>query len=31
MVVETTDRLADLGAPDDCIHTEGWEDGAVEE
>lgn len=31
MVVDTTDDLADLGAPDDRIHTEGWEGGAVEE
>ena len=31
MVVETTEELAALGAPDDRVFTEGWEDGAVEE
>jgi Flavodoxin reductases (ferredoxin-NADPH reductases) family 1 len=31
MVVQTKDRLAALGAPDTRIHTEGWEDGAVED
>ncbi|WP_254537084.1 ferredoxin--NADP reductase [Halomarina litorea] len=30
MVVETAKELSDLGAPDDRVHTEGWEDGAVE-
>lgn len=29
MVVQTKDRLAELGAPDERIHSEGWEDGAV--
>ncbi|MFC7156379.1 ferredoxin--NADP reductase [Halomarina halobia] len=29
MVVETTERLAALGAPDDRVFTEGWEEGAV--
>ncbi len=31
MVVETKGLLFDLGAPDDHIFTEGWEEGAVEE
>jgi ferredoxin-NADP reductase len=31
MVVDTKETLADLGAPDDRVFTEGWEDGAVEE
>ncbi len=31
MVVETKGLLSDLGAPDDHIFTEGWEEGAVEE
>lgn len=31
MVVDTTDRLAELGVPDERIHSEGWEDGAVED
>lgn len=30
MVVDTKEELADLGAPDDRVHTEGWEDGAVD-
>lgn len=29
MVVATKDRLADLGAPDERIHSEGWEDSVV--
>ncbi|WP_408957597.1 ferredoxin--NADP reductase [Natrinema sp. 74] len=29
MVVETTDRLRELGAPDERIHSEGWESDAV--
>lgn len=29
MVVQTKDRLAELGAPDERIHSEGWEDGVV--
>jgi ferredoxin-NADP reductase len=29
MVVETKEVLADLGAPDERVHSEGWEDGAV--
>jgi ferredoxin-NADP reductase len=29
MVVETKDRLRDLGAPEARIHSEGWEDGVV--
>ncbi|MEE6208906.1 FAD-binding oxidoreductase [Salarchaeum sp. III] len=29
MVVQTKDRLRELGAPDDRIHSEGWEDDAV--
>ena len=31
MVVETTDRLSELGAPEARIHSEGWESGAVKE
>lgn len=31
MVVETTDVLADHGAADDHIFTEGWEEGAIAE
>lgn len=31
MVVETTATLAELGTPPERIHTEGWEDGAVED
>jgi NAD(P)H-flavin reductase len=31
MVVDTRERLRDLGAPDERIHSEGWEDGAVDE
>lgn len=31
MVVQTKARLAELGAPDARVHTEGWEDGAVED
>jgi ferredoxin-NADP reductase len=31
MVVDTKERLRDLGAPDERIHSEGWEDGAVDE
>jgi ferredoxin-NADP reductase len=29
MVVQTKDRLSDLGTPDERIHSEGWEDSAV--
>ena len=29
MVVQTKERLAELGAPDERIHSEGWEDSAV--
>ncbi len=29
MVVETTDRLRELGTPDERIHSEGWESDAV--
>ncbi|WP_226042911.1 hypothetical protein [Natrinema sp. DC36] len=29
MVVETKDELRDIGAPEDRIHSEGWEDDAV--
>ncbi|MFC6836699.1 ferredoxin--NADP reductase [Halomarina ordinaria] len=29
MVVDTRERLADLGAPDERVYTEGWEEGAV--
>ncbi|MDS0475541.1 NADH-cytochrome b5 reductase [Natrinema sp. 1APR25-10V2] len=31
MVVETTDRLRELGAPEERIHSEGWESDAVDE
>ncbi|MFD1512688.1 ferredoxin--NADP reductase [Halomarina rubra] len=31
MVVDTTEELAALDAPDERVFTEGWEDGAVEE
>ncbi len=31
MVVDTKDRLDDLGVPDDRVFSEGWEDGEVEE
>jgi hypothetical protein len=31
MVVETKAVLRDLGASDERIFTEGWEDGAVDE
>ncbi|MDS0281387.1 ferredoxin--NADP reductase [Haloarcula onubensis] len=31
MVVDTTDRLAELGAPDERVHSEGWEQDAVGE
>ncbi len=31
MVVETKDELRDLGAPEERIHSEGWEDDAVTE
>ncbi len=31
MVVEAKGLLSDLGAPDDHVFTEGWEEGAVEE
>lgn len=31
MVVETQAVLRELGAPDDHVFTEGWEEGAVEE
>ena len=29
MVVQTKERLAELGAPDERVHSEGWEDSAV--
>ncbi len=29
MVVQTKERLSELGAPDKRIHSEGWEDGVV--
>jgi len=29
MVVDTTERLADLGAPDERVHSEGWETTVV--
>ena len=29
MVVDTKERLRELGAPDERIHSEGWEEGAV--
>ncbi len=29
MVVETTERLRDLGTPEERIHSEGWENDAV--
>ncbi|MEZ3143838.1 ferredoxin--NADP reductase [Halobaculum sp. MBLA0143] len=29
MVVQTKHRLAELGAPEERIHSEGWEDGVV--
>lgn len=31
MVVDTKARLQELGTPDERIHSEGWEDGAVSE
>jgi ferredoxin-NADP reductase len=31
MVVDTKERLRELGAPDDRIHSEGWEGDAVDE
>ena len=31
MVVDTTAMLRDLGASEDHIFAEGWEEGAVEE
>lgn len=31
MVVQTGERLAELGAPDERVHTEGWEDGVVDD
>ena len=31
MVVDTKDRLRELGTPAERIHSEGWEEGAVEE
>jgi len=30
MVVQTKDRLRELDVPDDRIHSEGWEEGAVD-
>jgi len=30
MVVQTKARLSELGAPEERIHSEGWEDGAVD-
>ena len=30
MVVDTKDRLDELGVPDDRVFSEGWEDGEVE-
>jgi len=29
MVVQTKERLRELGAPDERVHSEGWEDGVV--
>lgn len=31
MVVQTKDRLAELGAPEERVHSEGWEDSVVDE
>ena len=31
MVVDTQSELRDLGAPEERIHSEGWEEGAVED
>jgi len=31
MVVQTKERLTELGAPDDRIHSEGWEDSVVDD
>lgn len=31
MVVDTKDRLAEAGVPDERVFTEGWEQGAVDE
>ena len=31
MVVQTKDRLRELGAPDERIHSEGWEESVVED
>jgi ferredoxin-NADP reductase len=31
MVVQTKERLAELGAADERLHSEGWEDSVVEE
>ena len=31
MVVQTKERLAELGAPDERIHSEGWEDSVVDD
>ena len=31
MVVETQSELRDLGAPEEQIHSEGWEEGAIED
>jgi ferredoxin-NADP reductase len=31
MVVQTKDRLAELGVPDDHVYSEGWEDSVVGE
>lgn len=31
MVVDTTDRLAELDAPEERVHSEGWEQDAVDE
>jgi len=29
MVVQTKERLAELGAPGERVHSEGWEDSTV--
>lgn len=31
MVVETKERLSEVGVPDECVFSEGWEGDAVEE
>ncbi len=29
MVVQTKERLTELGTPDERVHSEGWEDSVV--